>query len=79
VSDDPSMDLCPQVYGDDMFSRFVAEGTRSAAVGADYRREILSAPWTRPHLERLRRFLGREPSAEAFLARHGLSPASAAT
>ena len=73
------MDLCPQVYGDDMFSQFVAAGSRSAAVGADYRREILSAPSTRPQLARLPRFIGREPSAEAFLARHGLSPASAAT
>jgi Zn-dependent oligopeptidase len=65
--------LWAQVYGDDMFSRFAAEGTRSPAVGADYRREILSAPWTRPQAERLRRFLGREPSNEAFLARLGLT------
>ena len=65
--------LWAQVYGDDMFSRFAAEGTRSPVVGADYRREILSAPWTRPQVERLRRFLGREPSNEAFLARLGLT------
>jgi thimet oligopeptidase len=65
--------LWAQVYGDDMFSRFEREGTRSAAVGADYRREILSAPWTRPQIERLRRFLGREPNNEAFLRRLGLA------
>ena len=65
--------LWAQVYGDDMFSRFEREGTRSPAVGTDYRREILSAPWTRPQLERLRRFLGREPSNDAFLRRRGLT------
>ena len=68
--------LWAQVYGDDMFSRFASEGTRSAAVGADYRREILSAPWTRPQIERLRRFLGREPSNAAFLERLGLTEAT---
>lgn len=71
--------LWAQVYGDDMFSRFAAEGTRSPDVGADYRREILSAPWTRPQLERLRRFLGREPSNEAFLTRLGLTSTAAGT
>jgi Zn-dependent oligopeptidase len=68
--------LWAQVYGDDMFSRFATEGTRSAAVGADYRREILEAPWTRPQVERLRRFLGREPSNAAFLERLGLTGAA---
>jgi Zn-dependent oligopeptidase len=62
-----------------MFSRFATEGTRSPAVGADYRREILSAPWTRPQVERLRRFLGREPSNEAFLTRLGLTSTTAGT
>jgi Zn-dependent oligopeptidase len=71
--------LWAQVYGDDMFSRFATEGTRSPAVGADYRREILSAPWTRPQVERLRRFLGREPSNEAFLTRLGLTSTTAGT
>ncbi|HET7031227.1 MAG TPA: M3 family metallopeptidase [Candidatus Limnocylindrales bacterium] len=70
--------LWAQVYGDDMFSRFETEGTRSAQVGADYRREILAAPWTRPQVDRLRRFLGREPSNEAFLARLGLSGSATA-
>src|SRR2546426_5154062 len=71
--------LWAQVYGDDMFSRFATEGVTSATVGAEYRHEILEAPWTRPQLERLRRFLGREPSNRAFLARLGLAEATPVT
>jgi thimet oligopeptidase len=59
--------LWSEVYGDDMFSRFEEEGVLSPRVGMDYRREILEAGGTRPAMEHLRAFLGRDPNATAFL------------
>ena len=67
--------LWSKVYGDDMFSRFEAEGVTDPGVGADYRREILEprrlAPTPPSCCER---FLGREPNNEAFLAELGHPP-----
>jgi thimet oligopeptidase len=37
-------------------------------VGARYRREILSQGGQREEMEDVRRFLGREPSSDAFFA-----------
>ncbi len=64
--------LWSKVYGDDMFSRFEAEGITNPAVGAAYRREILEPNGAAPGDELLRRFLGREPNNEAFLRQIGL-------
>lgn len=64
--------LWSRVYGDDMFSRFEAEGILSPSVGADYRREILEPNGSDDAAALLRRFLGREPSNEAFLRHLGL-------
>jgi thimet oligopeptidase len=64
--------LWSQVFGDDMFTRFEAAGDGIAAVGHDYRREILEAGGTRDGDELLRRFLGRDPRPEAFLREIGL-------
>ncbi|HSW42382.1 MAG TPA: M3 family metallopeptidase [Patescibacteria group bacterium] len=64
--------LWSKVYGDDMFSRFEAEGSTSPTVGADYRREILEPNGTRDGMELLRAFLGRDPSPATFLRRLGI-------
>jgi thimet oligopeptidase len=69
--------LWSKVYGDDMFSRFQAEGVTSVAVGRDYRREVLEMGGSRDGMEHLRAFLGREPSDEAFLRLLGIEKATA--
>ncbi|HEX7066933.1 MAG TPA: M3 family metallopeptidase [Candidatus Limnocylindria bacterium] len=64
--------LWAEVIGDDMFSRFAAEGVTSPIVGADYRREILEPNGSRDADDLVRAFLGREPSNEAFLRLRGM-------
>lgn len=64
--------LWSEVYGDDMFSRFEAEGVTDPTVGADYRRHILEAGGTKDGMDLLRGFLGRPPTNEAFLRKLGL-------
>jgi hypothetical protein len=58
--------LWSKVFALDMFSRFAAGGVLSPEVGAAYRRHILESGSSRPELDSLRAFLGREPSEEAF-------------
>ncbi len=67
--------LWSKVFGDDMFSRFEAEGILSSEVGADYRREILEPNGADDAAVLLRRFLGREPNNAAFLRHLGLAEA----
>lgn len=64
--------LWSEVYGDDMFSRFETEGVVSPQVGMDYRREVLERGGTRPGMEHLRAFLGRDPRPDAFLRKLGI-------
>jgi Zn-dependent oligopeptidase len=64
--------LWAQVYGDDMFGRFEAEGVTSPAVGLAYRREILEPGGSRDAIDLLRAFLGREPSPATFLRLLGI-------
>ena len=64
--------LWAQVYGDDMYSVFEAEGVMSPEVGRRYRREVLAKGGSRDAIEHLRAFLGREPNADAFLRRLGI-------
>ena len=61
-----------KVYGDDMFSLFAEEGVLSPEVGARYRNEVLSRGYSRDAIDHLRAFLGREPSADAYLRNLGL-------
>ena len=61
--------LWSKVFGDDMFTRFEADGL---AAGADYRRLILESGGTTDAEEMVRAFLGREPRNEAFLRDIGL-------
>jgi thimet oligopeptidase len=61
------------VIGDDMFSRFSAEGILSPKVGADYRREILEPNGSRDAADLVRAFLGREPSNAEYLRLRGMA------
>jgi thimet oligopeptidase len=67
--------LWSEVFGDDMFSRFAAEGVTSPAVGGEYRREILEKGGSVDANEMLERFLGRPPNNNAFLTKLGITPA----
>lgn len=60
------------VYGDDLWSRFAAEGITSPAVGAAYRREILEPGASRDADVLVEAFLGRPSTNEAFLRRTGI-------
>jgi Zn-dependent oligopeptidase len=64
--------LWAKVFGDDMFSRFEAEGVTSPAVGAEYRRTVLERGGSVDAGVMLRAFLGREPNQQAFLRHLGL-------
>ena len=65
--------LWSEVFGDDMFSRFAAEGVTDPVVGRRYRTEILERGGSVSANEMLERFLGRRPSNEAFLAKLGIT------
>jgi thimet oligopeptidase len=65
--------LWSKVFGDDMFSRFAADGVTNPDVGRAYRTEILERGGSRPATEMLEDFLGRPPNNEAFLAELGIS------
>jgi Zn-dependent oligopeptidase len=65
--------LWAQVFGDDLFSAFAAEGILSAQVGRRYRATVLEPSWSVPGMDRVRNFLGREPSEQAFLERLGIA------
>jgi thimet oligopeptidase len=66
--------LWSKVFGDDMWSRFAAEGIMNREVGAAYRREILERGAAADAAVLLRRFLGREPSNATFLELLGIAP-----
>ena len=61
------------VFAADMFqSRFYQEGLFNPMVGVDYRREILQSVGYRDGIDSLQRFLGRDPSNEAFIKELGI-------
>jgi thimet oligopeptidase len=70
--------LWAKVFGDDMFSRFEAEGVASPQVGRAYRRAVLERGGSVDAAELLRDFMGREPNQEAFLRHLGIRPDTAA-
>jgi thimet oligopeptidase len=59
--------LWAKVFGDDMFSRFEADGILSPEVGRDYRDKVLAPGGSKDPIELVRDFLGREPDQRAFL------------
>jgi Zn-dependent oligopeptidase len=61
------------VIGDDLWSRFEAEGIDDPGVGAAFRREILEPCATRDADALVESFLGRPSTNEAFLRRTGIS------
>lgn len=61
------------VLGDDLWSRFVAEGIDDPAVGMAYRRAILEPGATRDADALVEAFLGRPSTNAAFLRRTGLA------
>jgi thimet oligopeptidase len=65
--------LWAKVFGDDMFSRFEAEGVTNPVVGREYRRCVLERGGSVDAAELVRDFLGREPNQEAFLRHLGIT------
>ncbi|HXT02066.1 MAG TPA: M3 family metallopeptidase [Elusimicrobiota bacterium] len=59
--------LWSQVFAQDIYTLFKADGVISPVIGAKYRKEILEVGSERPEMDSLRAFLGREPSEEAFM------------
>lgn len=64
--------LWAEVFGQDMFSRFLEEGVLSPEVGMDYRRKVLEPNGTKDADEMLADFLGRPPRQDAFLQKLGI-------
>jgi len=61
-----------EVYAQDMFSVFEANGILNQDIGLKYRRIILEKGGTVDPYELVKEFLGREPNSEAFLRSMGI-------
>ena len=55
------------VYAEDLFAKFKADGIMNPETGMRYRKLILAPGSTKPAMELLKDFLGREPNDKAFL------------
>lgn len=64
--------LWSKVYALDMYTRFASDPL-SPLVGGDYRKKVLEPGATKPELELVREFLGREPSDAPFLTALGIA------
>jgi oligopeptidase A len=64
--------LWSEVYAQDMFSVFEEEGILNPEVGKRYREFILAQGGNEEPMELVKKFLGREPNAEAFYRSLGL-------
>ncbi|MGD2060926.1 MAG: M3 family metallopeptidase [Acidimicrobiia bacterium] len=61
-----------EVFGDDMFSRFEAEGVTNPEVGRAYREKVIGRGGSWDADDMLVDFLGRKPNNEAFLRKLGI-------
>jgi len=64
--------LWAEVIGDDMWSRFAAEGITSSEVGMAYRRAVLEPNGAKSGDDLVASFLGRPASKESYLALRGM-------
>jgi thimet oligopeptidase len=64
--------LWSEVYAQDMFTIFQADGLLSPVVGARYRTDILERGGMTDALTNLKDFLGRDPSPDAFFKKLGI-------
>lgn len=64
--------LWSNVYAQDMFSVFEKNGILDQETGKRYRDIVLAQGATKPEIELVREFLGREPNQKAFLRSLGL-------
>ena len=60
-------------YAQDVFTEFEKDGLDNKAVGRRYRKTILEPSGLNSGFDKLKDFLGREPSEEAYLAMNGFS------
>ncbi len=67
------------VYGDDLWSRFEAQGIASPEVGGAFRREILEPGSSRDAEALVEAFLGRPSTNAAFLRRTGIGDLAGAS
>jgi len=65
-----------EAIGDDMFTAFRSGGLFSPEVGRRYRDAVLEPGWLTPGRDRVRAFLGRDPSEVGYLERLGIAPIS---
>jgi oligopeptidase A len=65
--------LWAELLSADAFARFEEAGIFDRAVGAAFRRSILSVGGSRPALESFVEFRGRDPQPDALLRSHGLA------
>jgi oligopeptidase A len=62
-----------EVLDADAFSRFSKEGVFSAAVGGEFREQILARGDSRDPMDLFKAFMGREPDLKALLERSGIA------
>jgi len=55
-----------KVIADDLFTRFTAEGMRNPVTAGDYRRAVLNPGGTKPAVELVQDFLGRDVALDAY-------------
>lgn len=63
--------LWSEVFAADIFTRFTKEGLFNPEVGRAWRQEVLEVGSSRPEMDSLRAFLGRQPSEKAFMDKLG--------
>lgn len=59
------------MYAQDLFTQFQKHGLMNPEIGMKYRKLILAPGGTKPAMDMLVDFLGREPNDEAYLKMKG--------